>query len=188
MEENILMLYSGGADSRLMLEMAKSLKKTIYCVLIDYGQKHKAELDFAINHLEKAIIDYQVVSLSGLGIESALTGNGRKSLYPGVSEWWVPGRNLMFVSIAASIAEMRDIETIWFGADYSDREALFPDCYQDWVLPVNEVLKINGSKPISLHAPLLGMTKEIILETLKTVYNVSRKELFSGYGELEKGE
>jgi len=187
MEEDVLILYSGGADSRLMLEMAKSLKKTIYCVLIDYGQKHIKELEFAKNHLEKEIVDYQVVSLSGLGIESALTGLGTGSLYEGVSEWWVPGRNLMFVSIAASIAEMRNIETIWFGADYSDREALFPDCYQDWVLPVNEVLKINGSKPLKLEAPLLGMTKEMILETLKTVHNITEDDLFSGYGELEKG-
>jgi len=187
MKEDVLILYSGGADSRLMLEMAKQLKKSIYCVLIDYGQKHIDELKFAESHLEKNDIDYQVVSLSGLGIESALTGMGNSSLYEGVSEWWVPGRNLMFVSIAASIAEMRDIDSIWYGADYSDREALFPDCYQDWVVPVNEVLKVNGSKELKLNAPLLGMTKEMILETLETVYGVTKDQLFSGYGELENG-
>ena len=184
MKEDILILYSGGADSRLMIEIAKSMKKSIYCVLIDYGQKHIEELKFAKIQLEKAIIDYQVVSLSGLGLDSALTGIGDRGMFPGVSEWHVPGRNLMFVSIAASIAEMRDIDSIWYGADFSDREHLFPDCYQDWVVPVNEVLKVNGSKKLKLHAPLLGMTKEMILETLKTVYGVTKDQLFSGYGDL----
>ena len=185
MKEDVLILYSGGADSRLMLEMAKQLKKSIYCVLVDYGQKHKEELKFARDHLVKESISFQIVSLEGLGIESALTGIGTKSLYQGVSEWHVPGRNLMFVSIGASIAEMRDIDSIWYGADFSDREHLFPDCYQDWVVPVNEVLKVNGSKALKLHAPLLGMTKEMILETLETVYGITKDQLFSGYGELE---
>lgn len=186
MKEDLLILYSGGADSRLMLEMARSLGKSIYCVLIDYGQKHKQELEFAMRQLKENEIGYQIVSISGLGIESALTGTGTKGSFEGVSEWHVPGRNLMFVSVAASIAEMREIDTIWYGADYSDREHLFPDCYQDWVMPVNDVLQINGSKPLKLQAPLLGMSKEMILETLETVYDVRENELFSGYGELEE--
>ena len=91
----------------------------------------------------------------------------------------------MFISLAASIAESKNINRIWLGADFSDRLNNFPDCYQEWVYRVNDVLNINGSIPINLEAPLLGMNKELILSSLENNYNVDiEKEIFSGYGDL----
>ena len=95
----------------------------------------------------------------------------------------VPSRNLMFVGIAASIAEDMGVDTVWHGADLSDYMNLFPDCMQVWFGAVNKVLEINGPKPMKLEAPLAGLTKETILKTLQNM-GIEEKEMFSGYGDL----
>ena len=50
---DLVILYSGGADSRLMLSWALQLGRHPYCVLIDYQQKHIKELSYAVEQLEK---------------------------------------------------------------------------------------------------------------------------------------
>jgi len=175
---NLLILFSGGADSVSLLHIALEMKYEPYCVLIDYDQNHKIELDFARNYLAEQHIPYQTVQLYSLGLKSGLT-TGEKSLYDGVNEMYVPSRNLMFVSIAASIAENKRINKIWYGANYSDRLDGFPDCTQEWVVKMNELLKIN-SVGVRLEAPLLGFSKETVLRNLEMI-GVPMDKVFSGY-------
>lgn len=180
--ENLLILYSGGADSRLLLEFALRIKKKPYCVLIQYEQKHIAEITFGIRQLQSQKVPFQIITLSGLKIDSGLTGSGEKGQFEGVSEMYVSGRNTIFLSLAFSIAESRGIDTIWYGADYSDRVNLFPDCIQEYVIQVNELFEISGAKPIRVEAPLLGFTKELVFQMLES-FGVSKEAVFSGYGE-----
>lgn len=184
MEKDLVILFSGGADSRLMLEMANDLGRKVHCVLVDYGQKHAQELGFAIDQLDKFEgVTWQVVKLDGLDIDSGLTGNKVPDTYEGVHSMHVPSRNLMFIGIAASIAENMGVDTIWYGPDWSDYLNIFPDCKQEWVGRTNKVLEINGPKPIKLEAPLMGLSKENILSMLERKYNVTKDKLFSGYGD-----
>jgi len=180
---NVVILFSGGADSILMVEMAYSFGFTPYCVLIDYEQLHINELKYAEKYLRKDDIAFRTVKLHGLGVHSGLTGRGEKGRFEGVHEMHVPSRNLMFVGIAASIAEDMGVDTIWYGADFSDFVNKFPDCMQPWFAAMNDVLAINGPNPIKLEAPLAGLTKETILDMLEKK-GVSEKEIFSGYGDL----
>ena len=184
--EKILILFSGGADSRALLELALFMKKVPYCLLVDYEQLHKEELEFAKKQLESKNIEYQVVKIEGLNLSSALTGDGTQGRFgppEEISSFYVPSRNLMFIAVAASVSENLGIETIWYGADASDYENRFPDCVQEWVGRVNKVLKINGSYPVNLEAPLLGFSKEDVLSLLK-LFGVKKSEYFSGYGDL----
>lgn len=183
MNENVLILYSGGADSRLMLEFSERMKLKPYCVLIDYGQLHKQELGFAKDLLALKNIQCQTVSIKDLNVNSGLTGDGVKNNTGNVHEMYVPGRNTIFISIAFSIAEYRDIPIIWHGADYSDFDHLFPDCYQSYFGKMNELLNVAGPKKIRVEAPLLGLTKENII-TLLDSFGIDKKEYFSGYGNL----
>ncbi len=180
---DLVVLFSGGADSFLMLEYAKDLGKTPFCVLIDYQQLHQKELDIAVDYLAINNIQWKTIQLYGLGINSGLTGNGVKGTYEGVHEMHVPSRNLMFVAIAASIAEDMGVNTIWYGADWSDYINDFPDCKQEWFGRLNKVLEINGPKQIRLEAPLSGLTKEAVLKILE-IKGIDKKQIFSGYGEL----
>ena len=180
---DLVILFSGGADSVLMLELAKFMKLNPMCVLIDYQQLHIDELNYAKNYLTKNTIAYRVVKLHDLQIQSGLTGVGKKGRFEGVHEMHVPSRNLMFVGIATSIAEDLGVETVWYGADFSDYINKFPDCMQDWFGKLNEVLAVNGPYPIKLEAPLAGLTKETILLTLKN-NGIMSEELYSEYGGL----
>ena len=52
-KEDLVILFSGGADSILLLELAAQLEKNPFCVLFDYNQKHVQELNFAKKYLNK---------------------------------------------------------------------------------------------------------------------------------------
>ena len=180
---DLVILFSGGADSMLLALLAKDLGKNPLFVLIDYQQLHREELEFAQRYLKRECLPYRIVMLNNLGITSGLTGDGTKGRFEGVHSMHVPSRNLMFISIAASIAEDMDIDTIWYGADYSDYIHEFRDCKQEWFGRLNKVLEINGPKPIKVEAPLCGLTKENIVTLLKGS-DIDLKEIFSGYGNL----
>jgi len=177
----IVMLYSGGADSALMVRLAQMSGRTPYCILIDYGQKHIEELKYARKQLNDLEIDYQTIAITGLNVDSGLTGELTESRWDNVHEMNVPGRNTIFIGLAISVAENKGIDEVWYGPDYSDRIHLFPDCYQEYVVRMNEVLSISGVKPIKLVAPLLGMSKELILEMLENFWDIKPDQLHSGY-------
>jgi 7-cyano-7-deazaguanine synthase len=181
---DLLILYSGGADSTLLIERSLASGRKPYCVMIDYDQNQKIELEFAKRYLNEKFIPSQTVKLYGLGLHSALT-TGEKSIYEGVSEMYVPSRNLMFVSIAASIAEDKGIREIWYGANASDDENNFPDCKPEWVWRVNRLLEVNASMKISFRAPLINMYKPEILEQLES-FKVDLRKIYSGYLENNK--
>jgi len=185
---DIVMLYSGGADSMLMLKLSQMAGKIPYCVLIDYGQKHVKELEYAMDQLKSESIEigYQIIKVENLNIDSGLTGDKIEARWDNVHAMNVPGRNTIFIGLATSVAENMGIDEVWYGPDYSDRINLFPDCYQEYVVKMNEVLAVSGVKPIKLVAPLLGMSKELILEILKNSFDIQLVEMYSGYEEAEK--
>ena len=181
---DLLILFSGGADSVLLLHQALALGRRPYCVLTDYDQNQKIELEYADRYLNEKSIPKQTVKLYQLGLHSGLT-TVEKSLYDDVNEMYVPSRNLMFVSIAASIAENKRINEIWYGANATDGVDGFPDCTVEWVGKVNKLLAINSSTDIFLIAPLITYFKEEILKELEEL-GVDMCSVYSGYLEDNK--
>jgi 7-cyano-7-deazaguanine synthase len=184
-EFDLVILFSGGADSMLLLQLALALDYTPLCVMTDYGQKHIKELDYAKNQLTHFGVAYRIVKLENYTVNSGLTGDNVPGKYGGVNEMNVPGRNTVFIGIAAGIAESEGVDEIWFGADFSDRINKFPDCFQEFTYRMNEVLKVSGSYPMKLRAPLLGLTKEMVIGLLTKTYGVSMQNVYSGYEEVE---
>jgi len=180
-QKPIVMLYSGGADSALMLRLAQMSGRQPHCILIKYGQKHLDEISFAIKQLNEQKVSYQIIDIDGLNVDSGLTGDLEEGTYDNVHEMHVPARNTIFIGLAMSIAESKGIDEVWYGPDYSDRINLFPDCYQEYVVKMNEMMEVSGPKPIKLVAPLLGMSKELILEMLDTFWGITPDQLYSGY-------
>ena len=187
MAYDVVILFSGGADSIYCSQVAEQSGLKPFYLMIDYEQKHIEELNKAkkyLNHI-KQIQHSQTVSIKNLHLDSGLTNN-KPLLYVDEHEMYVPGRNMMFVSIAASIAENKNINKIWYGADLSDYENNFSDCKQEWIIKVNQLLEINGSYPIKLECPTLGLSKEMIEDML--INNMGKENYeefsFSGYGDL----
>jgi 7-cyano-7-deazaguanine synthase len=185
MKKNILVLFSGGADSTLLLLIARKISERVGAVTFNYGQKNLAELVSARNLLEKhpSLCDERYYAELDLRHVTSplLEGKGCAPRH-GVNEKHVPARNLMFVAHAAAIAESQGFDEIWYGANFTSRMNSFPDCTQEWVFAMDRVLAINGSRRISLRAPLLGVAKDDIWLYLK-MRGIDRTEVFSGYGE-----
>lgn len=182
--EDLVVLYSGGADSTLLLRMAESMGKKPFALMIDYGQLHIKELEFAKKYVESRNIANMTIKISGFDVNSALTGSGEKGLYQGVDIHTVPARNTVFLSLAYGIAESKGITEIWYGANWEDYDHKFPDCYQEYIGRMNSVLEIAGVRPIKIYAPLLGMEKYMIKEMMK-VYAIREEDVYSGYGEFK---
>ena len=183
MNEDLIVLYSGGADSTLLLKMAIEMGKKPFALMIDYQQLHIEELEFAKKYLVKNNIKNITVRIEGYNVNSALTGIGVKAIYEGVNIHYVPQRNTIFISIAAGIAESENIPEIWLGANWQDFELDFPDCLQQYIGKMNKLLEISGPKPIKVYAPLLGMEKYMI-HSLMNLYGIKQEDVFSGYGEF----
>ena len=178
-DKKVIILFSGGYDSTLLCGLAQAIGKTPYCVLFDYGQKHIKELDYAGAYCDEHNLDFITLRIP-MKVSSKLTYGTRR--YAGVSQWHVPARNITFLSFAVGLAESLDINLVWYGANYADREHLFPDCYQEWVFQFNKLLEINGSSQIKVEAPLLGMTKETIELIGHHLFSIDKNKILSGYG------
>lgn len=174
-----VILYSGGLDSRVLLELAVQAQAEPFCIVFAYGQQHIREIEVAQRTCTKIGVPIKVVNLDLKGIQSKLTDGSQP--YSNVSEWYVPSRNLIFTAIAASYAESLGRDRIWIGANYEDRVNLFPDCYQEWIVQANVLFRINGSYPIQVEAPLLGFTKPMV-QMLARILKIENEEVLSGYG------
>lgn len=179
--DKIVVLYSGGLDSTVLLHLAKHQGYQVTPLLINYGQRHQEELDTAINNCKEMNLIHRIMEVSLFNIDSGLTGNRVGGTYDGVHPMHVPGRNIIFIGLAASLAESTGATQIWYGANYEDRVNNFPDCSQEFVYHMNEVLSRSASYKITLHAPLLGMRKELV-QAMANIFGIKAEDVFSGYG------
>jgi 7-cyano-7-deazaguanine synthase len=180
MKHDLVILTSGGYDSTLLLHLAKLTGFTPIALLIDYGQKHKRELESGVKLCNLLNIPCRIMSVDLMGLDSGLTGNLKGSQFEGVHEMHVPGRNTIFVGLALSLAESVGANKIWYGANMEDCINKFPDCMQGWVDAMNQSLKQAGSFPMELEAPLLGMRKDTILRIGKS-FGIKDEDVHSGY-------
>jgi len=163
--------------------MALSTGLRPLCVFVNYGQKHVIEYSAAKALADKLKVMLTVLDFSAFGevSKSNLTTPGNKIQYEGVNFHNVPCRNTFLLSIATAIAESEGIPLVWYGADFSDRLNLFPDCYQEYVMKMNELFSATTSTKVRVEAPLLGLTKEMVKELLKNVFGIGSEEIHSGY-------
>lgn len=182
MTPGLVVLTSGGFDSALLLHMAKRMNYNPIALLIDYGQKHVRELDAAVKLCDDLQVPFKRMKVDlAQAVDSGLTGTLQGGKYAGLHEMHVPGRNTIFVGLALSLAEAVGATKIWYGANFEDRINEFADCKQDWVLEMNKSLKIAGSYPVELEAPLLGMRKDTIVRMGKLYHDIKEEEVHSGY-------
>lgn len=195
--KKIIILFSGGADSTLLLYWATCVMRgmTVMPVFFHYGQKHAKEADYAKKIIHQIVGKRErqrrgtgaseireLVEIDLRGAFHHRTSNllSTAANFPGVHPMHVPARNGTFLFTALGLAESTDIDEIWIGCDFSDRLNLFPDCYQEWVVAMDAIAQKNGSRPIRIKAPLLGLTKEDVISLLQAA-GFAKEEIFSGY-------
>ncbi|OGS41630.1 MAG: 7-cyano-7-deazaguanine synthase QueC [Euryarchaeota archaeon RBG_16_62_10] len=177
-----IVLLSGGLDSSTVLAMAKERGLEVVALTFDYGQKHKRELNSARKvALHFGVREHVIVPLDlGKHLRSALTresiqipvGRSREEISSGVPSTYVPSRNIIFLSIAGSIAESVGASTVIIAANAVDFSG-YPDCTPEFIEAFQKVLDV-GTKAgkeghgIRVEAPMLRMSKgDIVREAVR---------------------
>lgn len=163
-----VVLLSGGMDSAVTLYIAEKRGYRPYCLMFDYGQRHKKELSFAKKIARKAGAEYFALTVKLPWKHSALLD--RKLKVPenrnskGIPITYVPARNTVFIAFALSFAEAIGAETIFIGANAIDFSG-YPDCRPAYFRKFNELAgEAVKARGIKIEAPLLYKTKKQIAE------------------------
>jgi 7-cyano-7-deazaguanine synthase len=170
--KSAVILLSGGLDSATVLAMAREQGFSCYALSVDYGQRHHAELDAAAR-VSRALgaIEHRVINidLTGFG-GSALTD--KRIAVPelastGIPSTYVPARNTIMLSLALAWAEVLQAQDIFFGVNAVDYSG-YPDCRPEYVAAFERMANLATKaavegKPLTLHAPLLHMSKAEII-------------------------
>jgi 7-cyano-7-deazaguanine synthase len=172
-----VVLLSGGLDSATTLAVARSDGFEVHAVSVDYGQRHRAELDFAATQarLQEAK-EHRVIRLDLRAIGgSALTGDVAvpKDRMPdaigeGIPITYVPARNTVLLALCLGYAEVIGAFDLFIGAnaiDYSGYPDCRPEFLQEFERLANLATKaaVEGKGRFRVHAPLLSLTKADII-------------------------
>jgi len=167
-----VVLVSGGLDSTTVLAMARNLGYECYTLCIDYGQRHRAELE-AAEKVSAALgaVEHKVLSLDLRAIGgSALTDDAisvPETSTRGIPVTYVPARNTVFLSIALGWAEVLEAQSIFIGVNAVDYSG-YPDCRPEYIKAFQEMANlatkagIEGRR-ISIQTPLVELSKADII-------------------------
>jgi 7-cyano-7-deazaguanine synthase len=185
-----IVLLSGGLDSATCLYVSLNKGEKPLAVSFDYSQRHSIELEKAKNIASKLDIEHIIVKIdTGIFANSSLIDTSMSLNKGFVSEdtipnTYVPGRNILFLSYAVSIAESRDIHNIYIGVNALDYSG-YPDCRPDFIMAYQKAIALGtktgvNQKSIQIITPLLHLSKkEIVL--LAHSLNVPIEETISCY-------
>lgn len=166
-----VVLFSGGQDSTTCLAWALARFAEVHAVTIDYGQRHRIELEAARRICEAVGVPQAVIpcdSFRALG-GNALTGTAAVENGPaagGLPNTFVPGRNLIFLSLAAAYGWQRGIHTVVTGVCQTDYSG-YPDCRATTMAALQEALRAGLDAPIEILTPLMHLTKAATVHLLR---------------------
>lgn len=172
-----VVLLSGGLDSATTAAIAMADGYTVHALSIDYGQRHRFELQSARRVAEALnVANHQILSLNldALG-GSALTGDlevplGRseESMTQGIPVTYVPARNTILLSLALGYAEVLGAADLFVGVNAIDYSG-YPDCRPEFLQAFEQVANlatkagVDGTLRFRIHAPLVAMSKADII-------------------------
>ena len=162
-----VVLLSGGLDSMVCAALAREAGFAVHALTIDYGQRHRIELD-AARRIAMDLADRHVVlplDLRAFG-GSALTSDievPKDGVQPGIPVTYVPARNTIFLRLAVGFAEASGARDIFIGVNALDYSG-YPDCRPEFVAEFAKLANIatkagvEGER-ITIHTPLQEMSK-----------------------------
>ncbi|WP_369280998.1 7-cyano-7-deazaguanine synthase QueC [Hyphobacterium sp. SN044] len=166
-----LVLFSGGQDSATCLAWALDQFDRVETIGFAYGQTHRVEMDArlrvrdAIRSVRSGWAEClggdQVVDLSGYGAiaESALTADRAIEIgETGLPTTFVPGRNLVFLTVASALAWRRGIDVLVGGMCETDYSG-YPDCRRETIDAQERALTLGLDAPLRIETPLMYLSK-----------------------------
>lgn len=169
-----LVLFSGGLDSTTCLYFALKKHRTVVAVSFDYSQRHKVEIQKAKKIISLLKIPHSIVKINPeIFRNTSLVNKEIKvpknfSSNKKIPNTYVPGRNILFLSYATSIAEGLGLNEIYIGVNALDYSG-YPDCRPEFIEAFQKAISIgtksgDEKKAIQIQTPLLHLSKkEIVL-------------------------
>lgn len=166
MMSKAVVVFSGGQDSTTCLVQALNQYSEVHCLTFDYGQRHRHEIQIAIaltktlNVQAHKIIDATV--LNEFAVSSLTRDNLPVPTWdPDSSELpdtFVPGRNILFLTLAAIYAYQVSAETVITGVCETDFSG-YPDCRNEFVMALQQAVRLGLAKDVNFITPLMWLDK-----------------------------
>ena len=171
MTEHALVLLSGGQDSTTCLAWALDRFDKVETIGFDYAQRHRVELDcreIILSQIESDfpqwsgrlgedhMIDARILAQVS---HSALTHALEIKMERGLPNTFVPGRNLLFFTLASAIAYRRGIKHLVGGMCETDYSG-YPDCRDDTLKALQVTLNLGMDARFVIHTPLMCLSKK----------------------------
>ncbi len=165
-----LAVVSGGLDSTTLAYYLNAEGQLGRMLSVDYGQRHRKELEFAAATAQRLGVPWELVDLSGITnlIASSSLTSERIDVPDGhyaeesMRATVVPNRNMMMMSIAAAVAIANDLDGIAVGVHAGDH-FIYPDCRPEFIDAMSLALRLGnaGFAPagFQVHAPFVNITK-----------------------------
>ncbi len=210
-QRRALVLFSGGQDSTTCLAWALDRYAHVETVAFDYGQRHRIELDARLNVLrdirarfpqwaprlgEDHLLDLKVLGQVG---DTAMTSDRAIEMQAnGLPNTFVPGRNLLFLTLAAALGYRRQLDVLVGGMCETDFSG-YPDCRDDTIKAQQVALGLGLGSRVTIETPLMWIDKaatwrmaeslggqalvDLIVEDTHTCYQGERGQRHDwGYG------
>ncbi len=171
MHRTALVLFSGGQDSTTCLAQALSRYERVETIAFDYGQRHHVELQARLQvlaqlrlqfpHWAPHLGDDHLLDLGVLGqvSETSLTRDVAFQMEStGLPNTFVPGRNLLFLTLAAALAYRRSLQVLVTGVCETDYSG-YPDCRDDTMKAMQLALSLGMDTRLLIETPLMWLDK-----------------------------
>ncbi len=168
-----VVLLSGGLDSATTLALARHAGFDCYCLSLEYGQRHRAELD-AAGRVARSLgaTDHRTLHLAlnefgGSALTDSSIAVPVDGLEGGIPVTYVPARNTIMLSLALAWAEVLASRDIFVGVNAVDYSG-YPDCRPEYISAFENMSNlatkagVEGIK-LTIHAPLINWTKAEII-------------------------
>jgi len=171
-----VVLLSGGVDSTTAMAVAAAEGFELYALTVDYGQRHRCELEAAgrvagaLGARRHLIVPLGLRSFGGSALTSDLEVPKDRTGDEGVPVTYVPARNTIFLSLALAWAEVLGARDIFIGANARDYSG-YPDCRPGFLEAFERLANLataaaaSGSGGFRVRAPLIEMAKSDIIRT-----------------------
>ena len=168
-----VILLSGGLDSATTLAIARSEGFECYCLSMNYGQRHSAELDAArrvtkaLGAREHRIMELGLAQFGGSALTDTAVDVPTEGVQEGIPVTYVPARNTIMLSLALAWAEVLGSKDIFVGVNAIDYSG-YPDCRPEFIAAFENLANlatkagVEGAR-MTIHAPLISLTKAEIV-------------------------
>jgi 7-cyano-7-deazaguanine synthase len=186
-----VVLLSGGLDSATTLAVARRDGFACYCLSIDYGQRHRVELELAMKQanqqgsIEHRIVSVELRAIGGSALTADMAVPKGRTIDAQIPITYVPARNTVLLAICLGYAEVVGAFDLFIGANAVDYSG-YPDCRPAFLNAFEALANVatkatvEGRGRFQLHAPLVRLSKAEIIK-LGAALGVDYSETLSCY-------